>query len=82
MQMNVGEKRSTTATVEIMSGENWRELPQVQEFEFAKGALGLELRNKYGDAPDEDGGVVIEGVEVCAVEAGSQADVLGVPVRV
>ena len=26
MQLNVGEKRSTTATVKIMSGENWREL--------------------------------------------------------
>ena len=26
MQMDVGEKRSTTATVKIMSGENWREL--------------------------------------------------------
>ena len=26
MQVDVGEKRSTTATVKIMSGENWREL--------------------------------------------------------
>ena len=26
MQLNVGEKRSTPATVKIMSGENWREL--------------------------------------------------------
>ena len=26
MQVGVGERRSTTATVKIMSGENWREL--------------------------------------------------------